>query len=498
MRRTLLLLVLAPALVCADEFDALRSRIRAELVRLNVASVSVALARDGKIVWEEGFGWADREKRIAATEHTLYSLASISKPMTATGLMVLADRGLVRLDAPMDEYLGAAKLRARTGSAREATVRRVASHSAGLPLHYQFFYADEPYARPPMDETILRYANLVTPPGERYQYSNLGYGLLDYAISRVSGRDYAEFMRNEVFLPLGLTRTSVHLTPALEPYAAIRYTAAGQRLPMYDFDHPGGSALWASAHDLVRFGMFHLKDHLADQKAIIKDASIDEMQRPVAKIDESQNYGIGWFIGKRGDYTMVSHRGAMGGVATTLNLIPSKRIVLAVLSNDSDRLPDRLADQILKQMLPDWPATRTTSPRPEPYTAQPQLTGTWIGTISTYKRELPLTLQFQKSGDIHARLGSQLETLLNEAEWRDGVLTGQMQGDIGTPDTSRRPHTLLLRLKLRDRKLNGSATAMSLPADRAGNAISHWVELEKAPAPGEAFRIGSTRFTEIK
>lgn len=185
-----------------------------------------------------------------------YSLASISKPMTATGLMVLADRGLIRLDAPMDDYLGAAKLRARTGSAREATVRRVASHSAGLPLHYQFFYADESYARPPMDETILRYANLVTPPGERYQYSNLGYGLLDYAISRVSGRDYAEFMRNEVFLPLGLTRTSVHLTPALEPYAATRYSAAGQRLPMYDFDHPGGSALWADAHDLVRFGMF--------------------------------------------------------------------------------------------------------------------------------------------------------------------------------------------------------------------------------------------------
>jgi CubicO group peptidase (beta-lactamase class C family) len=101
------------------------------------------------VLWEEGFGWADRANRIPATPHTLYSLASISKPITSTGLMILQERGLLDLDRPIDDYLGDAKLTARVGSAADATVRRVANHTAGLPLHYQFFYADQPHRPPP-------------------------------------------------------------------------------------------------------------------------------------------------------------------------------------------------------------------------------------------------------------------------------------------------------------------------------------------------------------
>src|SRR5688572_25600381 len=153
----------------------------------------------------------------------MYSLASISKPFTATGLMILVQEGRINLDRPVNEYLGKAKLRVRVGAAREATLRRIANHSSGLPLHVQFFYRDTPRRPPSMDETILRYGNLVTAPGERFQYSNLGFGILDYVIERVSGKTYLDFMREEVFLPLGLTRTSVHIGPGLDPFASARY-----------------------------------------------------------------------------------------------------------------------------------------------------------------------------------------------------------------------------------------------------------------------------------
>ena len=216
IRFCLLWLLLAPLAVSADQFDSVRAFIRRQMVETSAPSLAVAVARDGKILWEEGFGWADREKRIAATEHTLYSLASISKPITATGLMVLVQAGKIDLDRPVNDYLGDAKLRARVGDAAQATVRRVANHTSGLPLHYQFFYADEPYRRPSMDETILRYGNLVTVPGEKYEYSNLGFGILDYVIARTSGRPYEDFMRQEVFQKLGLTHTSVGIGPGLE------------------------------------------------------------------------------------------------------------------------------------------------------------------------------------------------------------------------------------------------------------------------------------------
>src|SRR5689334_21690326 len=182
-----------------DLFARVRELIRTQLVERALPSLAVAVARDGVILWEEGFGWADRANRIPATPHTLYSLASISKPITTTGLMILHERGLLDLDHPIDDYLGDAKLTARVGRGADATVRRVSHHTAGLPLHCRFFYADQPRRPPPFDETIRRYANLISAPGERQQYSNLGYGLLDYVIARLSGQSYADFMRREVF-----------------------------------------------------------------------------------------------------------------------------------------------------------------------------------------------------------------------------------------------------------------------------------------------------------
>jgi CubicO group peptidase (beta-lactamase class C family) len=143
LRAVLSLILLCFPLRAADSFDSVREFIRAELTRLNAASVAVAVACDGRIVWEEGFGLADREAKIPATPDTPYSLASISKTFTATALMTLVQRGKIDLDRPVDEYLGASKLHGRAADANGATVRRVANHSAGLPLHYQFFYADE-------------------------------------------------------------------------------------------------------------------------------------------------------------------------------------------------------------------------------------------------------------------------------------------------------------------------------------------------------------------
>jgi len=337
------------------EFNGIRNLIRAKLLELNTPSLTVAVAQHGKIIWEEGFGWADRENRIPANAHTMYSLASISKPITATGLMILKERGKFDFDRPINDYLGDSKLKAWVGNPDEATVRRVANHSSGLPLHYQFFYEDEPYRRPPMDESIRRYGNLVTAPGEKYQYSNLGYGVLDYVISRLSGRSYPDFMRQEVFLPLGMTRASVHIGPGLEKYQAVRYGPDELSIPFYDFDHPGASAIFSSPHALVRFGMFHLKAHLLDQRDILSDESIDEMQQSTMNIGNGHGYGIGWRITEDDmGYRSISHSGGMGGVSTILVLIPSEKLAVVALANSSSPLPGLISKEILSVLLPEY------------------------------------------------------------------------------------------------------------------------------------------------
>ena len=481
----------------ADQFDPVRARIHRAPTERGIPSVAVAVARDGKILWEEGFGWADRENRRPANEHTMYSLASISKPITATGLMMLVQRGQIDLDKPINDYLGDAKLVARVGDAAGATVRRVANHSAGLPLHYQFFYADQPFRRPPMDETIRRYGNLVTPPGEHYQYSNLGYGVLDYAIARTSGKSYVDFMREEVFLPLGMTHASIDIGPGLKEYEAVRYGPDGLPIPFYDFDHPGASAVYCSAHDLVRFGMFHVGDRQPDQKQILNEDSRKQMQVPSFDKSGGGGYGIGWGVevDDRG-YRRVSHSGGMGGVSTLLMMVPEQHVVVVALVNSRSQLPPLLADQILRIVLPD-PAPKTESPKKDPEksaaatgesdgkkASEPKqglqsLVGTWKGKVHTYHGEPQLTITVKDSGDVHVQLGYQLETLLSGAKFEDGWLRGVFAGDIGTEDANRTKYRLVLEAKLRGDKLCGSLVAQSTEANRAGNALTQWVELKK-------------------
>lgn len=464
-----------------DRFSQVRAFIQRRITELQVPSIAVAVARDGQIIWEEAFGWADRENRIPATPHTMYSLASISKPITATGLMILKERGKIDLDRPINDYLGEAKIKVRVGNPADATVRRVLNHTSGLPLHYQFFYVDEPYRRPSMDETILRYGNAVTAPGDRCNYSNLGYGVIDYVISRVSGKSYADFMKTEVFLPLGLAHMSVDIGLGLEKYQAVRYGTDGLPIPFYDFDHLGGSAIYASAHDLVRFGMFHLKAHLPDQKAIISDESIEEMHKPTADLAPGQGYGIGWITENRSGHHVVLHTGGMGGVSTILGLFPDDKVVIAVMTNSSSVLRVEAYEQILSVLIPDA-ARKVPAPAQEkvdPFTPPGEFIGTWKGSVHTYQRDVAFTLEFKQSGDVHAQLGSQLKTLVNNVTLKDGYLTGRMMGDIGTADANRRPYELVLSLKLRGDVLNGAITALSLPGKRVGNALSHWVELAR-------------------
>ncbi len=146
---------------------------------------------------EESFGWADRDKRIPATPNTMYSLASISKTMTGTALMTLAQAGKVDLDRPINDYLKDARIRARIGDLNDVTVRRVANHSSGLPEHYQFFYENEPWDPPPPAETIRRvFGWLMSPPGEKFEYSEPGVRHSSHLIEEVSGESYPNYSAN--------------------------------------------------------------------------------------------------------------------------------------------------------------------------------------------------------------------------------------------------------------------------------------------------------------
>lgn len=471
----------AGATLNPQDIEALRTEIEAALVAQSVPSLAVAVAKDGEILWQQGFGWADRERRLAATEHTTYSVASISKPITATALMMLVQAGKVDLDAPANDYLGSVKLRSGVGDVRLATVRRVANHMAGLPDHFNPFYADEPYRAPSMDETLRRYGFLLSVPSEHtyYEYSNLGYGVLDYIVERVSGRSYASFLRNEVFIPLGMTRSSVGVGVGLEPYAATRYDPEGVPLPAYDFDSPGASAVYASAHDLLRFGMFHVQTPLPDQKAILSGASLTEMHRRTSG-DAAIGYSVGFNSVERSGYQVVSHGGVMAGVSTQLYMVPAEKLVVVVLCNTKTPLADVTTENIMARLLPRWQVQEPRRRKPPALVPPPQrAVGLWRGRIVTYQGDVPIELDIHADGDVHAKVGNGLPTLLSGASFNAGVLTGTLAARIGTADTERYDYEVSLWLTLRGNVMNGSATAQGDDRPRVRSSLAHWTQLTK-------------------
>jgi CubicO group peptidase (beta-lactamase class C family) len=470
-----------------DRFGPARAFIQEKMKKEGLPSLAVAVAQNGQIIWEEAWGLANIEKQIPATPQTMYSLASTTKPITATALMLLVERGLVDLDKPANLYLGEGRL---TGYKPEAaTVRRLLRHTAGLPLHWNLIFADEEYERPDMDETIRRYGILVSPPGEGFSYSNLGYGVLERIIERVSQKSYADFLKSEVFAPLGMTRSAVLLEPGPEADVAQRYTQQQKPFPFFDFDHRGASAAYASAHDLVRFGMFHLGNHLPDQKQILSAKLIAAMQRENRPGAPESSGSMGWSSYRVSGIHFVSHSGGMFGVGARLTLLPEKNTACVVLTNAATGMQGTdLWDvewEILKAVVtgfPDAPARPAPPAAAAVFVPPDSLAGIWQGKVRADGGDLPAKLTVEKAGQVRLELAGQesvaltVPTPLGSLRFRDGVLLAQFMASLKTADTARAPHILLLGVKLRGDKMDGALSAVAM---NQRFCYSHWIELSR-------------------
>jgi CubicO group peptidase (beta-lactamase class C family) len=456
--------------------------------RPQVPSLSVAVAHKGKIVWEQSMGFANIEKQMKATPRTAYSLASISKPITATGLMVLMERGQVDINLPANNYLGESKLHSLSHNAENATVLRLLNHTTGLVTHWHFFYADDPYHRPSMDETIRRYGILIFPPASQYMYSNLGYGILDYIIERVSDRPYPQFMQKEVFAPLGMTDSAVYIEPGPEEKVAQRYMGKGKRIPFYDFDHRGASAVYCSARDLVRFGMFHLKNHLSDQKKILKDETIDLMKTLHDPEVENNGYRLGWGESYLAKYKAYSHGGGMPGVSTNLLLLPELDIALVVLCNASYQGLRPIGRAILEALIPnfneDMAAAKkpAAKPKPDPKETPESLLGKWAGEIIAHEGRIPVELVIEKEKKLNFRFTEGEEKNLKPRRpngriiLREESLNATFFIKFPTEDGGRFPAQVNLDMRREGDKLVGSANSVAV---NIRYSLAHHISLTK-------------------
>ena len=482
----------------APDLTEARRLIRDGMAKDGATAAAIAVVRDGAIVWEEGFGWADRERKVAATANTPFLLASLAKNFEATLAMVLYQQRGLDLDEPVNDYLRTITVWSSAWDVRGVTIRRLLTHTAGLSTFDIACDADLPTPRcrlPSADATIQRYAAVVHHPGDQFDYSNLGYFIASEAMARAARRPLRELVRDEVFRPLGMTHASLGLDSAQARIVAVPFSWTRGLVP----ERPSQSGAtdyastrgYGSAHDLALFAAFHMKAHRRDQRAILSDAAIDSMQySTVAAGGVGSRYGLGWWIEEnRFGYRSVLAQGGNDRTSTWLRLIPSERVAVAVLANKGVGFTEAATDAALAALLPRYSeglAARerervATPASPGSATAAAPLdstvVGEWSGRIRTADGDIPLALTIAANGDTQARIGER--TYAGRAEVSDGVLLLRLPGDLEGPNPAGKNRQIRFVLDPRGASFGGVVTTRPPSASGLDGAVSYWAEITR-------------------
>jgi CubicO group peptidase (beta-lactamase class C family) len=487
MRRALLLpLLLVPLSVPAQtvpappDLEPVHAWV-AEAVESGLApSAVVAVVRGDSVIWAEGFGHADLEAGREATPNSIYLLASITKPMTATGLMTLVDRGLLQLDRPVNDFLPAdAHLVSHVGDAEAITLRRLANHTGGLPLHYNFYYEGaEPL---PYGEAIRRYGFAAYPPGTRWQYSNLAYGILEHVTELVAEEPWRAFMKRAVFDPLGMTRTSDRVRPEHAADATRQYTrdAAGRwiSVPPYHVDHAGASTHWSSALDLVRLIRMQWHGGELDGVRVLSPGAARAMLTLTGPVGADVRNGIGWFVEEYRGQNSFWHSGGMPGVSTFARAYPESRTATIVLTNSDDRTVANETTRRLAEAL--FPGAEWEEDEPPPVAAEPApgLAGLWQGTMTHHDGDVPILLRIGAEAGASIAFGDAEPRPMEAAGVNAAGFVGRIDARLRTQEGFHGVPAWVFRLEPHgEHGLRGVATAFA----SGYFALSHWVELRRA------------------
>lgn len=313
--------------------DQARSIVATVMEEQGVPGASVAVGVGGDVVWAEGFGWADIEQRVPVTTLTRFRIGSVSKTMTATGLGLLVERGLVDLDAPVQTYVPDFPEKRWP-----VTTRQLGGHTAGV-RHYSGMHemlSATRYETVREGLEIFEDDTLLFEPGTSYSYSSYGWNLLSAVMEGASEQQFLDFMRDEVFEPLGLRYTVPDLNGAIVPDRTRFYERGGngsiQNAPYVDNSYKwAGGGFLSTPEDLVRFGQAHMRP------GFLRAETLELLQASQVLADGSPtNYGIGWRSATQddGDRTLGHSGGSVGGTALMI-LVPEHDLVVAGVVNIS-------------------------------------------------------------------------------------------------------------------------------------------------------------------
>jgi CubicO group peptidase (beta-lactamase class C family) len=341
----------------------LEQLVRSAQREKRLPSIAAAVLRDGEVVWETAVGAADVEADLEATPDTQYRIGSITKTFTAAAIMQLRDAGKLDLEDTLDRHV--------EGAAHTPTIRRLLSHASGLQRETQDdSWLTLRFASPDELLETLAQAELVLPSGARFHYSNLAFALLGIVVERASGTPYMDYVRERLFEPVGLRRVSFEPEPpAAKGYIAQPYAdGVWDTISVETGAWASAGQLWGTASNICRWGSF-----LADpDESVLALSSAEEMRTVQAIADHERwlsGYGLGLGLTRDGDRILAGHGGSMPGFIAQLLFSAKEKVVVALLTNESEADIGELAVKLLATTVEEWPvapeAWRIGEPPPD-------------------------------------------------------------------------------------------------------------------------------------
>ncbi len=314
----------------ADKLDKIEKAISAQMSRLGIPGLSVAVVVDHKLRWSNGYGLADVENYVPAKATTAYRLGSISKPITAAAVMQLVERGKLDLDAPIQKYCPAFPAKQWP-----VTARLLLGHLAGV-RHYK---NDAEYGSTRHYKSVVEGLEmfkddpLLFEPGTKYSYTTHGFAVLGCAVEGASGMSFPDYVQENVFKPAGMDRIRVDNVTDIIPNLAQGYwkTKGGElrnsELADTSYKIPGGGFI-STVEDLAKFAI------AMQAGVLVKKETLDQMWTSQKTRDgKATGYGMGWGVHERNGMKEVEHGGAQQRVSTYLYTIPEKGLAVVLMTN---------------------------------------------------------------------------------------------------------------------------------------------------------------------
>ena len=325
----------------------------AEIINGRTPGMSVAVARDGEILFTRGYGKVDVEMGVAAGPETVYRIGSITKQFTAAIIMRFVEAGKIALDDAVTKYLPE-----YPAQGHQVTVRHLLNHTSGMGSGSYDTPDERKAARRRSrldlsnDELLELFAKapFESEPGEDFEYSNKNYMLLGMIVSKITGMPYAEYIERKLLQPLGLDHSLYCDVRRVIPNRAEGYGYNDSELvnaPFISMQTPGAAgAICSTVGDLLRW------THLLHGGKVISPASLRQMRAPtVEATGGTASYGFGLRLGELEDHPMIYHGGSISGFQSVLAFYPEDGLSIAVLMNSNTGVPERVEEALARAAL---------------------------------------------------------------------------------------------------------------------------------------------------